>query len=138
MSDLGDFTDFAADDETDPPSDESPADADSDDSPADDFESYGVSPAGADRGLGSISVSQGLRVSEDGDDTTLRAFLTSDNRESVQLGKYFLVPYPDDETLFCRITALEYAQEFEADEATEWRRPAWVSSRLQTVASISA
>jgi DNA helicase HerA-like ATPase len=58
-------------------------------------------------------------VSEDGDETTLEAFVTSDNRESVRLGKYLLVPYPDDETLFCRITALEYAQEFEADDATE-------------------
>ncbi|MEF8857122.1 MAG: DUF87 domain-containing protein, partial [Haloplanus sp.] len=122
MSDLGDFTDFSPDDadadgDPDPPTDPS------DDADAaagrDDFDSYDVSPAGSDRGLGSIAVSQGLRVAEDGDDTTLRAFVTSDNRESVRLGKYLLVPYPDDETLFCRITALEYAQEFEADDATE-------------------
>jgi DNA helicase HerA-like ATPase len=114
MSDLGDFTDFSSDGDGDgdPPAESTPDDAD-------DFEPYEVSPAGADRGLGSISVSQGLRVSEDGDETTLEAFVTSDNRESVRLGKYLLVPYPDDETLFCRITALEYAQEFEADDATE-------------------
>ncbi|WP_435067007.1 ATP-binding protein [Haloplanus sp. C73] len=109
MSDLGDFTDFSADDDAD----------DAGDSSADDFESYDVSPSGSDRGLGSISVSQGLRVAEDGDDTALKAFVTSDNRESVRLGKYLLVPYPDEETLFCRITALEYDQEFEADDATE-------------------
>jgi hypothetical protein len=116
MSDLGDFTDFSSDDDADPPpGDTGDADADS----ADDFDSYDVSPTGSDRGLGSISVSQGLRVAEDSDDTTLEAFVTSDNRESVRLGKYLLVPYPDDETLFCRITALEYAQEFEADDATE-------------------
>jgi len=117
MSDLGDFTDFSSDDtdgEANPASSGGHADAD-----ADDFEPYDVSPTGSDRGLGSISVSQGLRVSEDGDETTLEAFVTSDNRESVRLGKYLLVPYPDDETLFCRITALEYAQEFEADDATE-------------------
>ena len=120
MSDLGDFTDFSSDDpddEADPASVGGNADGGGDD--ADDFEPYEVSPAGSDRGLGSISVSQGLRVSEDGDETTLEAFVTSDNRESVRLGKYLLVPYPDDETLFCRITALEYAQEFEADDATE-------------------
>ena len=83
------------------------------------FESYDVSPAGEDRGLGAIAVSQGLRVAEDGDDTTLRAYVTTDNRESVRLGKYLLVPYPDDELLFSRITALEYAQEFQTDDATE-------------------
>ena len=112
MSDLGDFTDFSSDDgdgDGDGASTSPSSDATAD---ADDFEPYEVSPAGADRGLGSISVSQGLRVSEDGDETTLEAFVTSDNRESVRLGKYLLVPYPDDETLFCRITALEYAQEF--------------------------
>ncbi|WP_144903071.1 ATP-binding protein [Halobellus captivus] len=83
------------------------------------FERYDVDPAGDDRGLGAIAVSQGLRVAEDGDDTTLRAYVTSDNRDAVRLGKYLLVPYPDDELLFSRITALEYAQEFQTDDATE-------------------
>ncbi|MFD1598911.1 ATP-binding protein [Halobellus rarus] len=88
--------------------------------PSDDaFESYDVSPAGEDRGLGAIAVSQGLRVAEDGDETTLRAYVTTDNRDSVRLGKYLLVPYPDGELLFSRITALEYAQEFQTDDATE-------------------
>ena len=120
MSDLGDFTEVSADDPTADDGDgDGDGDADADRSTADDFDTYDVSPAGSDRGLGSISVSQGLRVAEDGDDTALTAFVTSDNRESVRLGKYVIVPYPDDETLFCRITALEYAQEFEADDATE-------------------
>ncbi|WP_338739692.1 ATP-binding protein [Haloplanus salilacus] len=120
MSDLGDFTEVSADDSAADDADGSAADGgDPDRSTADDFDAYDVSPAGSDRGLGSISVSQGLRVAEDGDDTALKAFVTSDNRESVRLGKYVIVPYPDDETLFCRITALEYAQEFEADDATE-------------------
>jgi DNA helicase HerA-like ATPase len=119
MSDLGDFSDFSADDPPDEEASDDEPTADGATGEEGDFESYDVSPAGTDRGLGSISVSQGLRVAEDGDDTTLKAFVTSDNRESVRLGKYLLVPYPDEETLFCRITALEYAQEFEADDATE-------------------
>ncbi|WP_049936410.1 ATP-binding protein [Haloplanus natans] len=119
MSDLGDFTEFSTDGDADATDTETDPEPDDPSTEADDFESYDVSPAGSDRGLGSVAVSQGLRVAEDGDETTLRAFITSDNRESVRLGKYLLVPYPDEETLFCRITALEYAQEFEADDATE-------------------
>ena len=83
------------------------------------FERYDADPTGRDRGLGAIAVSQGLRVAEDGDDTSLRAYVTADNREAVRLGKYLLVPYPDDELLFAKITALEYAQEFRTDDATE-------------------
>ena len=141
MSDLGDFTDFEGDSEaesssqstdasaageaqtrTQTASSDSAADTDAaDDGVRDEvsFESYDVSPAGEDRGIGAVSVSQGLRVAEDGDDTTLRAFVTTGNRDDVRLGKYLLVPYPDDELLFCRITALEYAQEFQTDDATE-------------------
>ena len=87
--------------------------------PDDDFEEYSVTVDGEDVGLGALSVAQGLRVSEEADDTTLRAFVVTGNRDSVRLGKYLLVPYPDDETLFCRIVGLEYAQEFQADDATE-------------------
>ncbi|MFA1611952.1 ATP-binding protein [Halobellus rubicundus] len=94
-----------------------PRDDDSPDEVA--FEPYDASPAGRDRGLGAISVSQGLRVAEDGDETSLRAYVTTDNRDAVRLGKYLLVPYPDDELLFAKITALEYAQEFQTDDATE-------------------
>jgi hypothetical protein len=83
------------------------------------FERYDADPTGRDRGLGAIAVSQGLRVAEDGDDTSLRAYVTADNREAVRLGKYLLVPYPDEELLFSKITALEYAQEFRTDDATE-------------------
>ena len=70
-------------------------------------------------GLGTISVAQGLRVAEDDDETSLKAFVTAGNREDVRIGTYLLVPYPDGEQLFCRITALEYAQEFRTDDATE-------------------
>jgi DNA helicase HerA-like ATPase len=123
MTDLGDFDEFSGDDDdaggdaadtaddgtaqSDPTADE------------ESFERYPAEPAGTDDGLGTLSVSQGLRVSEDGDETALRAFVTTGNRESVRLGSYLLVPYPDGESLFCRITALEYAQEFQSDDATE-------------------
>ncbi|TKX77770.1 AAA family ATPase, partial [Halorubrum sp. SD626R] len=95
--------------------------ADEPDSDADSgsFAAYDVEPAGDDRGLGVVSVSQGLRVAEEDDETTLKAFVTTGNREAVRLGTYLLVPYPDGERLFCRITGLEYAQEFQSDDATE-------------------
>ena len=86
---------------------------------SDTFERYAAEPTGMDAGLGTLSVAQGLRVCEDGDETTLRAFVTTGNRGSVRLGSYLLVPYPDTEVLFCRIVALEYAQEFQSDDATE-------------------
>jgi DNA helicase HerA-like ATPase len=89
------------------------------DDAAEGFNRLAVDDIGTDHGIGAVSVTQGLRVSEDGDETTLRAYVTTDNREAVRLGKYLLVPYPDDELLFCRIVALEYEQEFEADDATE-------------------
>jgi len=85
----------------------------------DEFAPYDATPAGSDAGLGVVSVSRGLRVAEDDDETSLTAFVTTDNRESVRLGKYLLIPYPDGERLFCRITGLEYAQEFRSDDATE-------------------
>ena len=83
------------------------------------FAAYDADPAGSDAGLGVVSVSQGLRVAEDEEETTLRAFVTTGNRDAVRLGKYLVVPYPDGERLFSRITALEYAQEFRSDDATE-------------------
>ncbi|ELZ39896.1 ATP-binding protein [Halorubrum tebenquichense] len=85
----------------------------------DEFAAYDATPAGSDAGLGVVSVSQGLRVAEDEEETSLKAFVTTDNREAVRLGKYLLIPYPDGERLFCRITGLEYAQEFQSDDATE-------------------
>ncbi|ERG95510.1 ATP-binding protein [Haloquadratum walsbyi] len=83
------------------------------------FESYGITPTGQDAGLGTIAVSQGLRIAEDDDETRLRAYVTADNRDRIRIGTYLLVPYPDQEMLFCRIAAVEYAQEFHTDDATE-------------------
>ncbi|WP_455448770.1 ATP-binding protein [Natrinema thermotolerans] len=127
MSDLGDFGDFDADADTDDgAADSSSASSDgeraatSSTTDADDgFEPTNVEPSGEDVGIGTICVSQGLRVAEDGDDTTLRAYVTRGNRSSVRIGSYLLAPYPDGETLFCRITGLEYAQQYHADDATE-------------------
>jgi len=124
---LEDFTDVDEGEEADESVETSTADEsapsgsnpDPEPEPDDDFQEYSVTVDGEDVGLGALSVAQGLRVSEEADDTTLRAFVVTGNRDSVRLGKYLLVPYPDDETLFCRIVGLEYAQEFQADDATE-------------------
>ncbi|PSP64954.1 AAA family ATPase [Halobacteriales archaeon QH_8_67_36] len=144
MSDLGDFTDF---DGGDGNSDESAAEtaagdaadggttADTAAATDDGFESMTVTPAGTDTGLGVLSAADSLRISEDEDECNLRAYVTVQNRSRVRLGKYLLIPYPDGtasppdqervsrhadgERLFCRISALEYAQEFRADDATE-------------------
>ncbi|WP_276272819.1 ATP-binding protein [Haloarcula litorea] len=117
MSDLGDFTEFdGGDDDGDPPAErESTAETDA----TDDFEDIDTGPAGTDTGLGVLSASNGLRISEEDDECVLRAYVTAANRSAVRIGKYLLVPYPDGERLFCRISALEYAQEFRADDATE-------------------
>jgi DNA helicase HerA-like ATPase len=133
MSDLGDFTDFDGDEGGSAGADDT-ADGDeaavgdgeaertvtpdpTEDTP--EFETVEVTPPGADEGIGVLSAGEGLTISEDPDDTRLRAYVTVQNRSQVRIGKYLLVPYPDDERLFCRITALEYAQEFRTDDATE-------------------
>ncbi|MEZ3143264.1 ATP-binding protein [Halobaculum sp. MBLA0143] len=143
-SDLGNFEQFAGDDEGPRDGDEpagdgddterdghdggggrdTPSTADGGVTEADDdqFGEYdGVEPTGGQSAdaVGSVVVSGGLRVTEDGEDTTLRAFVEAGNRESVRLGRYLIVPYPDDEELFARITGLEYAQEFQTDDATQ-------------------
>ncbi|MFC7046881.1 ATP-binding protein [Halobacteriaceae archaeon GCM10025711] len=120
MSDLGDFADFDPDDRED--DDDAPATAeatDGTDAADDDFETVDLDPVGDDHGLGTLAVSEGLAIAEDSRETLLRAYVTVDNRSAVRLGKYLLVPYPDGETLFCRITGLEYAQAFRSDDATE-------------------
>jgi hypothetical protein len=148
MVDLGDFEDHESDDSGDresaadgASSDESTAgqssietgvetaadDAESTGSTRDDedgtdesdFEAYDVTPVGTDRGVGTIAVSEGLRISEEEGETSLSAYVTADNRPRVRIGRYLIVPYPDGERLFCRVTGLEYAQEFHSDDATE-------------------
>ncbi len=109
MADLNDFDTYGGEESSDPP----------DSDAVDDFERVETSPGRSDDGIGTIAVSQGLRIHEDEDDSTVRAYVTKGNRSSVRIGKYLLAPYPDGETLFARIAGLEYAQEFHADDATE-------------------
>ena len=83
------------------------------------FDDIEVETPGGDYGVGVLSAANGLSVGEDEDDTRLRAYVTVGNRSAVRVGTYLLVPYPDGETLFSRISGLSYAQEFHADDATE-------------------
>ena len=127
MTDLGDFGDFAGDDEDgagdggeSAPAGSAGADAGGDEAGVgDDFERVEVSPAGSDDGIGTVAVSAGLQIAEREEDTHLRAYVTTGNRPQVRIGKYLLVPYPDGEKLFCRITGLEYEQAFVSDDANE-------------------
>ncbi|MEF8757747.1 MAG: ATP-binding protein, partial [Halobacteriales archaeon] len=147
MTDLGDFEDHdpdeggrveqspdggdpgaAADDAgreaVDPPGDAG-ADGAGDADRVEDFEPVSATPAGRDRGIGTLAVTEGLRIDETGEETQLRTYVTAPNRSDVRIGTYLLVPYPDEggtganERLFARIGGLEYAQEFHADDATE-------------------
>jgi DNA helicase HerA-like ATPase len=110
--------DLGEDDGTDVTSEREESD---DDGPteSDDFEEYDATPAGRDRGIGVLSAASGLRISEEDDETSLRAYVTANNRSGIRIGSYLLASYPDGERLFCRISALEYAQEYRADDATE-------------------
>lgn len=131
MTDLEDFTEFDASetDERDSGTDGNPAtestgdhrssDAAESEEGGEEFESYDVTPTGRDRGLGVLSAGDGLQIAEDEEETTLRAYITAENRAAVRLGAYLVSPYPDGEQLFCRITGLEYEQAFRADDATE-------------------
>ncbi|MXR51214.1 DUF87 domain-containing protein [Halovenus sp. WSH3] len=132
MTDLGDFSsdltdDSTADDdtETDPsatgdgPEERTTPTGGPDSTTDDEFRTYEATPAGTDRGIGVLSASTGLRISEDEEDTDLRAYITAGNRSNVRIGSYLLAPYPDGERLFCRIEALAYSQEYRADDATE-------------------
>ena len=127
MTDLGDFEEFDRSTSesarrADEPATTEPTDAmTAADEPATDdrFEQVTATPAGQDRGLGTLSAADGLSIGEHEDDTRLRAYVTVGNRSLVRVGAYVVADYPDGEALFCRITALEYAQEFRADDATE-------------------
>jgi len=111
MSDLGDFEGYERPVEADEPPDREAAE--------EGFEPMDLDPVGTDRGIGVLSASEGLRISEEADDTRLRAYVAVGNRAAVRIGSYLLVPYPDGESLFSRIAALEYVQEFHTDDATE-------------------
>ncbi|MGB9987577.1 ATP-binding protein [Salarchaeum japonicum] len=119
--DLGDFSpsgtadDRSADDRTANRGDDANATADADDG----FERPDLDTAGSGDGIGMLAVSQGLRISEEEGETTVRAYVTAENRSDIRIGKYVLADYPGPETLFCRIKGLEYAQRFHGDDANE-------------------
>ncbi len=124
MTDLGDFTSDltdSADSTTDEQTTQTSTDGQDENTPSttEEFESYDASPAGVDQGIGVLSASSGLQISEDDEDTRLRAYVTANNRSDIRIGSYLLASYPDGERLFCRISALEYTQEYRADDATE-------------------
>ncbi len=123
MTDLGDFESFEANDSSEDTSERmEPGDTTTSaiDDETDEFERTTLEPpAVTDAGIGTVCVSQGLRVATDADETTLRAYVTADNRSSIRLGTYVLARYPDGERLFCQIAGLEYAQQYHADDATE-------------------
>jgi DNA helicase HerA-like ATPase len=123
-SDLADFDRYAGDDATSSETAESSdrsgsagADTGSETDEAE-FSRHDVETASPSAGIGTVPVSCGLKIAEEGEDTSLRATITDGNREGIRLGKYLLVPYPDGETLFTRITELEYVQEFHSDDTS--------------------
>ncbi|WP_135824196.1 ATP-binding protein [Halorussus ruber] len=145
MTDLGDFSRSGESDDSEtsessaPETDDFDADASGSDTAGSDLDDVGdfetssssgardgaefdqmtANPAGTDRGIGTLSAAEGLRIGEEDDETHLQAYVTADNREEVRVGQYLLVPYPDEEKLFCRICGLEYLQEYRVDDATE-------------------
>ncbi|WP_435100048.1 ATP-binding protein [Halarchaeum sp. P4] len=123
-SDLGDFSEFGGDADDGDAGDGVAADADADvetadtDAASEEFERVEYE-GGSGAGLGVLAVSEGLRIGEREDETRLRAYVTSANRSNVRLGRYLVAPYPDGESLFCRIVGLEYDQRFHGDDANE-------------------
>ncbi|MFB6086431.1 MAG: ATP-binding protein [Halodesulfurarchaeum sp.] len=119
MNDLGSFSDFQGDG-SEPEDEKNSGDSARGSGPEDrEFDRPEVTARGSDTGVGALAVSEGLRVAEEREENRLRAYVTAGNRTEVRLGTYLLAPYPDGETLFCRVTGLEYAQAYRSDDATE-------------------
>jgi DNA helicase HerA-like ATPase len=118
-SELGDFDRFDGDGEATESNDAPGSRSDGRESTDEtEFERHDVETTTPAAGIGTVPASCGLKIAEEGEDTTLRATITDGNREGIRLGKYLLVPYPDGETLFTRITELEYVQEFHSDDTS--------------------
>ena len=83
------------------------------------FSPPGAPDAGASDPIGAIAVAPGLQLSTEEADTRLTAYISADDRDAVRLGQYLLVPYPEGDLLFTRVTAMEYQAEFDLDDATE-------------------
>ena len=115
MPGLEDFTDYDPDGSDDDDFDRGAAATEA----TGEYDTLTIESTPGTAGLGTIAVSEGLAIGEGEDTTCIRAYITTDHRSEVRLGAYVIAPYPDGELLFCQIVALEYAQEFEADDATE-------------------
>ena len=85
------------------------------------FSPSGSSDAGADASdpIGAVAVAPGLQLSTEASDTRLSAYISADARDAVRLGQYLLIAYPEGDLLFTRVVAMEYAAEFDLDDATE-------------------
>lgn len=73
--------------------------------------------------IGTITVREGLTLSEEPGGDRIEAYITPEHRDEVRLRGYVVVPLDgtDDESvehLFCRIERLRYAHEFSTDDAT--------------------
>ena len=83
------------------------------------FSPAGEDAAAAADAIGAVAVAPGLQLSTEDADTRVTAYISAEARDEVRLGQYLLVPYPDADLLFTRVTAMEYAAEFDLDDATE-------------------
>lgn len=74
------------------------------------------------RALGTLTVREGLRISEEADGDRIEAYITPEHRDDIRLRSYVTVPLVTDagltESLFCRIESLRYGHEFATDDAT--------------------
>lgn len=89
----------------------------------DDFNAGGVEqPAVTPRALGTLTVREGLRLSEEPGGDRIEAYITPEHRDDLRLRSYVTVPLvtdgPADERLFCRIESIRYGHEFATDDAT--------------------
>ncbi len=88
-----------------------------------DFDGETTANAVAARSLGTLTVREGLRLSEEQGGNRIEAYITPDHRDEIRLRSYVSVPLNQDkgspeERLFCRIESIKYDHEFATDDAT--------------------
>ena len=80
-----------------------------------DFQSI-ESDSGSAYGIVTVGVEK-LEINDYG--ASIVGFISSEKRSLIRLGSYISVPYFDDESLFGKISKIEYRQEYFSDDATE-------------------
>lgn len=71
------------------------------------------------RSIGTLTVREGLQLSEDPSGHRIEAYVTPEHRDDVRLRSYVTVPLVErNERLFCRIESMRYGHEFATDDAT--------------------